>query len=311
MRARKVASTIVATAAGAIALVLLSASPAGATHYAAHRDCDGNVTFESSAVGVNTHASYTALGVSWEAGPGESTTVTLPPVDGDTVTVTSTFTLDGVSWTEQHEVAIGPPAEDCTPPTTAPPTTAPPTTVVQPASQSATWAVDPFCRNDTPYLAVTALLPTELAGQPVTLHWVDSAGNERLSQRVPAGTSEVLWPGAELNTLGNPSDWPGWVLRGDEWFEADDGFLWARSASVFFTVNPTSPTFAATYPPATPTCNPNPPKIEILRSQETPPQTLPSTGGGAGPLAAAGIGLFAAGITLVVLTRKRAGTPQA
>ncbi len=322
MRTMKVVRTSLGAAAATIALVLFSVSPAGATQFAAHRDCDGNVTFESSGVGANTHASFTALGVSWELGAGESTTVALPPVDGDTVTVTSTYTLDGVSWTEQHEVAIGPPSEDCTPPTTAPPTTAPPTTappttappttapqttVAEPASP--TWAVDPFCRNDTPYLAVTALLTPELAGKPVTLHWVDSSGNERLTQQVPAATAEVLWPGAELNALGNPSDWPGWVLQGDEWVEADDGFAWARSAAVLFTVNPTSPTFAAAYPPANPTCNPNPPEIEILQSVVTP-QTLPSTGAGATPLAVVGIGLVAAGGTLVVLARKRADATQ-
>jgi hypothetical protein len=317
MRTTRIIRSTLTIAGAALAAVLWSVSPAGATQFSAHRDCDGNVTFESAGVGEGTHGTFSALGVTWQLGPGESRSVPLGVVDGDSLTVVATYTLDdGTTWTEEHQVAIGPAPESCTPPTTAPPTTAPPTTAppttaapTTPAAQSPTWAVDPFCRNDTPYLATSALLTPDLAGLPVTLHWVDSAGNERHTQQVPAGTSEVLWPGAVVDGQGNPTDWPGWILQDGEWVEADDGFAWARSASVFFTVNPTSPTFAAEYPPAEPTCHAGPPAVKILRSSVTPPPapapTLPETGGGPGPLPALGAGLLAAGGSLVVIGRQR------
>jgi LPXTG-motif cell wall-anchored protein len=146
-----------------------------------------------------------------------------------------------------------------------------------------------------------------MAGKPITLHWVDAAGNERLTQQVPAGTSEVLWPGAAVDGNGNPTDWPGWIQENDVWLEADDGFAWARTASVYLSVNPTSPTFPATYPPATPTCSARP-VVEILRASATPTAapSLPETGTGVGPLVVLGVALLAAGGVLVIGSRQRA-----
>jgi LPXTG-motif cell wall-anchored protein len=307
--------TAMATATGVIAAVLLSVSPASATYFTAMRQCDGTVTLDTYGVGAGLHVSLSAHGVSWTLDAGEEATVTLPPIDGDTVHLVSDYVYeDGTTWTTDYEVPISPPpAEDCTPPeTTAPPPTEPPPTQPPttppppPEAGNPSWAVEPFCRNDTPYLSVSALLPPELAGLPVTLHWVDSAGNERHTQQVPAGTSEVLWPGAVVDSLGKPVDWPGWVEENDVWIEADDGFAWARNASVFLTVNPTSPSFAATYPPATPTCSAGP-VVNILRATETPEgaPTLPETGSGPAPLVVVGLGLLAAGGALVVVTRQR------
>jgi LPXTG-motif cell wall-anchored protein len=256
--------------------------------------------------------------VTWELSAGEEATVSLPPIDGDVVVLTSDYAYeDGTTWTTEYEVPISPPpAEECEPPeTTAPPTTAPPTTPPptqppptqpEPTPAEPGWSVEPFCRNDTPYLSVTALLPPELAGQPVTLHWLDHTGAERHTQQVPAGTSEVLWPGAVLNSLGNPVDWPGWVEENDVWIEAEDGFGWARQASVYLSVNPNSPTFEATYPPATPTCSARP-VVEILRASAVPTTaaTLPETGVESATVALIGLGLFSAGATLVLWTRSR------
>jgi LPXTG-motif cell wall-anchored protein len=315
MGTKKLFRAVMATVVGVIGFVLFSASPAGATYFVADRQCDGTVEVQTYGVGAGLHVELSAHGVTWELWPGDEATVTLPPVDGDTVFLVSDYEYeDGTTWTTEYSVPISPPpGEQCAPPETpAPPTTPPPVQEppVQepppPADVNPSWAVEPFCRNDTPYLSVTALLPADLAGQPITLHWVDSSGTERHTQAVAAGTTEVLWPGAVVDGNGNPTDWPGWVEESGVWLEADDGFAWARTASVFLSANPTSPTFPASYPPATPTCSARP-VIEILRASATPTgaPTLPETGAGAGPLVVLGVVLLAAGGALVAATRQR------
>jgi LPXTG-motif cell wall-anchored protein len=298
---------------------LFSASPAGATYFSADRQCDGTVQVHTYGVGYGLHVTLTANGVTWELWAGDEATVSLPPVDGDSVVLTSDYEYeDGTTWTTDYTVPISPPpAEECAPPETTPPPTTPPPTTPPPSEQpppppveeTATWAAEPFCRNDTPYLSVSALVPDSMAAEPITLHWVDAAGNERLTQRVPAGTSEVLWPGAAVDGNGNPTDWPGWIQENDVWLEADDGFAWARTASVYLSVNPTSPTFPATYPPATPTCSARP-VVEILRASATPTAapSLPETGTGVGPLVVLGVALLAAGGVLVIGSRQRVAT---
>jgi LPXTG-motif cell wall-anchored protein len=151
------------------------------------------------------------------------------------------------------------------------------------------------CRNDTPYLVYEARVGDTASGRMV-LHWLDAAGRERMTQTVPLGSGEVLWPGARVDGAGNPVDWPGWIQRTDgQWVEGDDGFLWARPAvRLFASVNPTSVTLGLTYPPATPQCG------------ARPPSTLPPTGGDSQqPLIAVGAALMLVGATFILATRAR------
>jgi LPXTG-motif cell wall-anchored protein len=313
MGTKKLFRAATATFAGVVGVMLYSASPASATYFSADRECDGTVNVHTYGVGAGLYVELTANGVTWELSAGEEATVELPPIDGDSVLLTSDYEYeDGTTWTTEYTVPISPPpAEECAPPeTTAPPTTpaptVPPPTEPTPRTETS-WAVEPFCRNDTPYLAISALLPPDLAGQPVTVHWLDRNGTERLTQQVPAGESEVLWPGALVNSLGNPVDWPGWVEENGVWVEAEDGFAWARQASVYLSVNPSSPVVRAEYPPATPTCSARP-VVEILRASAVPPTaapTLPETGVESGTVVLIGLGLVSTGAALVLWTRNR------
>ena len=70
-------------------------------------------------------------------------------------------------------------------------------------------------------------------------------------------SGSVLWPGAELDGDGHPSDWPGWRIEDGIWVEGDQ-FDWVRpSADVRFEVNPEA-TIMVDDPPSVPFCNPNP-----------------------------------------------------
>ena len=64
----------------------------------------------------------------------------------------------------------------------------------------------------------------------------------------------MLWPGAEVDANGNPTNWPGWILEDGVWVEGDDGFLDVRpDVNVVFSINP-SQTIVVNYPPSDPYC---------------------------------------------------------
>ena len=91
-------------------------------------------------------------------------------------------------------------------------------------------------------------------------------------------TGSILWPGAEVDGLGNPIDWPGWTWNGSEWVEGDE-WDWVRpSVDVLFEGNVSaSATVEVGYPPSTPTCTANPPgDVEGETSGPNNP-TLPPT----------------------------------
>jgi LPXTG-motif cell wall-anchored protein len=121
-------------ALGVSGVLALSAVSAGATSYAAQRACDGSVSLTTSGVGADTQGAFSAGGQSWQLGPGESTTVTFPSIDGTSVPVYVVFTMaDGKTWDEVHDVGIV--DADCTAPTTvpqSPETVAPPVTTSPP-----------------------------------------------------------------------------------------------------------------------------------------------------------------------------------
>jgi LPXTG-motif cell wall-anchored protein len=130
----KLSTRIGLGALGVTGVIALSAVPAGATSYAAQRACDGSVSLTTSGVGADTHGVFSAGGQSWELGPGGSTTVTFPSIDGTSVLVSVQFTMaDGTTWPEERVVDIV--DAECTSPTTAPPspeTVAPPVTTSPP-----------------------------------------------------------------------------------------------------------------------------------------------------------------------------------
>jgi hypothetical protein len=187
-----------------------------------------------------------------------------------------------------------------------------------------------MCLNDTPYLTYESTLSGSVSGDlTASIHWYDSDGVEQ----VPADggqaysglplSGSVLWPGARVDSNNEPVDWPGWTFvpgsgsalpsvdttgsvtdangATGKWVQGDDGFLWAREAGAYVTVevNPTSDPVQVSYPPGTPTCTAGPP--DVVQGIDV----LPFTGLDSEILLGASILMLGAGITLIHLARRR------
>ena len=144
-------------------------------------------------------------------------------------------------------------------------------------------AVAPSCDADVPYLTYTLETNFDPRGLPIEFVWAtgtQAPGIDVGSPVVPlvptvtqtitpaandwtfaAGVytyaGENLWPGATVDGSGNPTDWPGWVLDGGNWFYREDGFSGYRTIpSVAISINPDASIGAGTitYPDPTPSC---------------------------------------------------------
>jgi hypothetical protein len=156
-----------------------------------------------------------------------------------------------------------------------------------------TAVLDPFCDNDTPWLAYDIEAPGLSDEATITF----SEGADSAVYTVAVGSGQVLWPGAEIDTAGNPIDWPGWDQTADgTWFlNPDNPFAWAReTVQVTVEVNPTFGPVTLEYPPAEPLCNAVPPV-----PPPDPPDELPATGSQPGGQALFGVLLLLAGIAVV------------
>jgi uncharacterized repeat protein (TIGR01451 family) len=62
-------------------------------------------------------------------------------------------------------------------------------------------------------------------GSEATLAWIKEDGTEGVVRSLPNQplSGELLWPGTEIDTDGNATDWPGWTFDGTEWQQVDDG----------------------------------------------------------------------------------------
>jgi hypothetical protein len=176
--------------------------------------------------------------------------------------------------------------------TTAPPdtttTTAPPTTTTTTAAPpTIAAAVGAECDNDTPWLSYE--IEANGLGDEATVLFANDGGSAEYV--VPAGSGRLLWPGAVLDSAGNPIDWPGWDQHDDgTWFlNPDNPYMWARSP-VSITIEVGSPVAGLTplryadgvagygpvtveYPPAEPTCTANPPAQPPVTTTTQPPVT--------------------------------------
>jgi hypothetical protein len=176
--------------------------------------------------------------------------------------------------------------------TTAPPdtttTTAPPdTTTTTAAPPTIDAAVGAECDNDTPWLSFE--IEANGLGAEATVHFANDGGSAEYV--VPAGSGRLLWPGAVLDSAGNPIDWPGWDQHDDgTWFlNADNPYMWARRP-VSITIEVGSPVAGSTplpatagvtgygpvtveYPPAEPTCTANPTTQPPVTTTTQPPVT--------------------------------------
>jgi gliding motility-associated-like protein len=115
-----------------------------------------------------------------------------------------------------------------------------------------------ICINDVPYFNYTTTANNFTPVNGLTLTWTDSNNNVVSTMTNLPLNGKVLWPGATVDQNGNGTDWPGWVLQGNKWIEAADGFENTRpTALVTFTLNPDQ-TIIVNYPPSDPFCTSRP-----------------------------------------------------
>ncbi|MFB9309222.1 hypothetical protein BJY17_001316 [Agromyces hippuratus] len=148
------------------------------------------------------------------------------------------------------------------------------------------------CVNDTPWFmyAITPYGVEDTGDNPISLIWWTPAAFADRDPSIAAddvaalladGASQVdaipypagwvsgdtisgqqLWPGAEVDAEGNPTDWPGWTLQPDGTWVLDPSapFYELRSEAVVeIRINPSNDAIAV-YPPPTPNCNAAPPQ---------------------------------------------------
>ncbi|WP_265522906.1 peptidase [Oerskovia flava] len=181
----------------------------------------------------------------------------------------------------------------------------------------------PICDGDVPYLEY-AVNTDDGEATEATITWVNPTGDDVVQAGLPL-SGRVLWPGAVVDDEGNPVDWPGWRLEGDEWVEGDE-FDWVRpSVQVIIEVNPEAST-SVSYPPSSPDCATNPPGNEPTPEDEDTPDATPvsnpgsgggdsgeglaSTGASLGLFAAIAAALLAAGGLFVAWNRRSARTKE-
>jgi len=167
----------------------------------------------------------------------------------------------------------------------------------------------PICDNEVPKLRYKVVA----VGSPnktVTITWVNPSGADVVQANLPLeGT--VLWPGAVQDASGRGIDWPGWRLENGVWVEGDE-FDWVRpSVAVHFKVNPEM-TRTVAYPPSSPACLTNPPKVlpspspstEVLVDNPLPPEVA-ATGSEVAPLLIGAAVLVVGGVVTVLLVHRR------
>jgi hypothetical protein len=121
-------------------------------------------------------------------------------------------------------------------------------------------AVGPVCVSDAPYIEISFGNQPQFDGRPATVTFSDLDGNVVGTQTATYqanATVRFVYPGASVDAAGTPTDWPGWMLVGDQWVPDPSDAGLRDGLTVRVEVNPTA-TATVSYPPATPACNPLP-----------------------------------------------------
>jgi uncharacterized repeat protein (TIGR01451 family) len=125
----------------------------------------------------------------------------------------------------------------------------------------------PQCVKDAPYVNYS-LTPVGLPAGPATIVWEKLDGTVVATLTNQALTGTLLWPAAAVDAGGNGIAWPGWQFTAGQWVQINDGLR--PQMRLRITINPTT-LVTVSYPPATPTCNANPPAPPVVD-----PDTLPT-----------------------------------
>ncbi len=121
-------------------------------------------------------------------------------------------------------------------------------------------SIVPRCIRDTPYVDYTVHAVGVAAPSGVAISWQKLDGTVVQTLNNQALSGRLLWPGAAVDASGNPTAWPGWLFSNGVWVQINDGLR--PDMRLVFTINPTSD-IVVSYPPATPTCNAEPPQLTL------------------------------------------------
>ncbi|MFC4476639.1 gliding motility-associated C-terminal domain-containing protein [Flavobacterium chungangensis] len=128
-----------------------------------------------------------------------------------------------------------------------------------------------YCLNNVPYVNYSVSPENFTTNNLLTVKWIDSNNNVVATQTNLPLSGNILWPGAEIDSNKNGTDWPGWILNNGIWSEGADGFEATRNGvKIEFSLNPTV-TVSVAYPPATPDCNARPTFSIKANNDETGP----------------------------------------
>ncbi|UPZ18061.1 gliding motility-associated C-terminal domain-containing protein [Flavobacterium humidisoli] len=128
-----------------------------------------------------------------------------------------------------------------------------------------------YCSNNVPYVNYSVSPENFTTNNLLTVKWIDSNNNVVATQTNLPLSGNILWPGAEIDSNKNGTDWPGWILNNGIWTEGADGFEATRNGvKIEFSLNPTV-TVSVAYPPATPDCNARPTFSIKANNDETGP----------------------------------------
>ncbi len=114
----------------------------------------------------------------------------------------------------------------------------------------------PICVKDTIYVDYTVTPVGVGAPAGVTIDWQKMSGQAVSTLTNMPLTGRLLWPGAAVDSNGNPIAWPGWVFVNGTYQPVNDGLR--PDMRMIFMLNPTSTVVVVSYPPATPACSAEP-----------------------------------------------------
>lgn len=164
------------------------------------------------------------------------------------------------------------------------------------------------CREGVPWLDY-AVEPQGTPNTTTTIVWGDASGPHSFTQAGQPLTGSVLWPGAAVDSQGNPISWPGWVLVNGQWVQGGP-WTWVRpTVQVTFHVNPQA-TVTVAYPPEQAPCA-NPPTAQVLAAEAPSSAALAATGSNVGPLVLGAVAVLLVGSLLLgarARARRRAAT---
>lgn len=130
--------------------------------------------------------------------------------------------------------------------------------VVQVYTKTISVTAASICIKDTPYISYTIAAqhfdpPTNGATITVTKY---VGGDTVLVMKNQPLSGTFLYPGAAVDSNGDPTDWPGWRFENGEWIQEDDGLR--PRVVVHISINPTAETIVF-YPDPSPLCLSGPP----------------------------------------------------